>query len=70
METIWILMAFIAGLTVSRVGLPPLVGYLIAGFTLHFFGVEPIPQLDSLADLGYFPVTVLHWFKIRYKTVI
>ena len=52
METIWILMAFIAGLTVSRIGLPPLVGYLIAGFTLHFFGVEPIPQLDSLADLG------------------
>lgn len=45
-------MAFVAGLTVSRIGLPPLVGYLIAGFTLHFFGVEPIPQLDSLADLG------------------
>ena len=52
METIWILMAFVAGLTVSRIGLPPLVGYLIAGFTLHFFGIEPIPQLDSLADLG------------------
>ena len=52
METIWILVAFAAGLGVSRIGLPPLVGYLFAGFALHYFGVQPLPQLDQLADLG------------------
>jgi predicted Kef-type K+ transport protein len=52
METIWILVAFAAGLGVSRIGLPPLVGYLFAGFALHYFGVQPLAQLDSLADLG------------------
>lgn len=70
METIWILVAFIAGLSVSRIGLPPLVGYLIAGFTLHFFGVEPIPQLDSLADLGIALLLFCIGLKLDIKQLI
>ena len=70
METIWILVAFIAGLSVSRIGLPPLVGYLIAGFALHFFGVEPIPQLDSLADLGIALLLFCIGIKLDIKQLI
>jgi len=40
MDPLWILAAFILGFVVYRVGLPPLVGYLIAGFVLQALGVE------------------------------
>ncbi|GAB3224674.1 cation:proton antiporter family protein [Mycolicibacterium hippocampi] len=32
--------------------LPPLVGFLAAGFVINAVGVEELPQLDVLADLG------------------
>jgi Kef-type K+ transport system membrane component KefB len=40
LDPLWIIAAFIFGAAVSRIGLPPLVGYLIAGFFLNSFGVE------------------------------
>jgi len=40
MDPLWILVAFILGFAVYRIGLPPLVGYLIAGFVLHSFGIR------------------------------
>jgi predicted Kef-type K+ transport protein len=52
MDFIWILFAFICGLGVRLLALPPLIGYLIAGFVLHFLGVEPSADLQTLADLG------------------
>jgi predicted Kef-type K+ transport protein len=35
MNPLWILTAFIFGAVISRIGLPPLVGYLLAGFALN-----------------------------------
>ncbi|GAB3110239.1 cation:proton antiporter [Aestuariicella hydrocarbonica] len=52
MDFIWILFAFACGLGVRLLSLPPLVGYLIAGFGLNFMGVEPDHTLQTLADLG------------------
>jgi len=52
MDFIWILFAFVCGLGVKVLSLPPLIGYLLAGFVLHFIGVEPDAGLDTLADLG------------------
>lgn len=46
----------IGGIAASLVRLPPLVGFLAAGFVLSALGVEPIAGLDTLADLG---VTIL-----------
>lgn len=51
-DFIWILFAFACGLAVKFVSLPPLIGYLFAGFALHFAGVEPDNSLQILADLG------------------
>lgn len=45
-------MAFGLGFFVRQLGLPPLVGYLAAGFGLHAIGVEPDPSLETLAHLG------------------
>ncbi|MBT0586314.1 cation:proton antiporter family protein [Alteromonas oceanisediminis] len=52
MEYIFLLFAFILGLSVKLFGIPPLVGYLAAGFALHFAGFNTNPALQSIADLG------------------
>ena len=52
MDFILILFAFGCGLAAKLISLPPLVGYLTAGFALHFFGVQPDNNLQTLADLG------------------
>lgn len=54
MEPIWILIAFLVGLAVRQVGLPPLVGFLCAGFVLTAMGVEETETLKYLADLGIY----------------
>lgn len=52
MDFIWIVFAFVFGMSVRMLSLPPLVGYLIAGFTLHSFGIESSEVLTLLSDLG------------------
>ncbi len=52
MDYIWIFFAFTCGLVVRLVSLPPLVGYLIAGFALNFMGFEAPTSLKGLADMG------------------
>jgi glutathione-regulated potassium-efflux system ancillary protein KefC len=54
MEPFWILIAFLVGLAVRQVGLPPLVGFLCAGFVLSGMGVEATETLTRLADLGIY----------------
>ena len=52
MDILWILFAFICGLGIKQLGLPPLIGYLAAGFLLNFYGVSMTPGLREIADLG------------------
>lgn len=51
-DPIWIAVAFGCGFLVSQVGLPPLVGFLLAGFALNFLGAEGGAFLREMADLG------------------
>lgn len=52
MEYIWVLVAFVCGFLVKQITLPPLIGYLAAGFGLHALGVQPDASLQTLSDLG------------------
>ena len=52
MEVLWIGAAFTLGLLGRQVGLPPLAGYLAAGFVLHAFRFESGPVLDAVAHVG------------------
>ncbi len=54
MEPLWIMMAFLVGLAVKQLALPPLVGFLGAGFVLSMMGVESSGTLSQLADLGIY----------------
>ncbi len=38
MDYIWVAVAFVCGFLVKQVTLPPLIGYLAAGFGLHALG--------------------------------
>ncbi len=51
-STALIVLVFILGLSAKQVGLPPLVGFLVAGFVMKMLGVEMIPGLSTFADLG------------------
>jgi glutathione-regulated potassium-efflux system ancillary protein KefC len=62
--------AFVLGLGVRFVGLPPLVGFLLAGFGLNLAGYVSSPQLEGAADLG---VTVLLFtigLKLQVRTLL
>jgi predicted Kef-type K+ transport protein len=48
----WVGAAYLAGLITSRLFLPPLVGYLMAGYVLNVAGVEANETLNHLADIG------------------
>ncbi len=45
-------MAFLSGLIATRLYLPPLVGYLVAGYVLHGLKIAPLDSLSHLADIG------------------
>jgi predicted Kef-type K+ transport protein len=51
-DPIWIAVAFALGMAALQVGLPPLVGFLVAGFALNWAGAEGGRFLDEIADLG------------------
>lgn len=44
--------AFFFGLLISRIGLPPMVGFLVAGFAYNYAGLEAPNGLQAIADLG------------------
>jgi glutathione-regulated potassium-efflux system ancillary protein KefC len=69
MDPLWILVAFILGFAVNRVGLPPLVGYLIAGFVLQAIGVEGGATLEKIADLGVTLLLFSIGLKLRLRSL-
>ncbi|MFC4699439.1 cation:proton antiporter [Glaciecola siphonariae] len=52
MEFLLLLVAFVCGFLCKFVSLPPLVGYLIAGFVLNALGFSTNPALVTIANLG------------------
>ena len=69
MDPLWIVAAFIFGAASSRIGLPPLVGYLIAGFVLNSFGVEGSETLGKIADAGVTLLLFSIGLKLKLKSL-
>jgi len=69
MNPLWILAAFLFGTVISRVGLPPLVGYLLAGFALNSFGVTGGELLESIADAGVTLLLFTIGLKLKIKSL-
>ena len=70
MDPLWIFVAFILGFVVYRLGLPPLVGYLIAGFVLQAFGASGGEVLDTIADLGVMLLLFTIGLKLKIRSLL
>ncbi len=70
MEFIWILFAFLCGLAVKLVKLPPLIGFLGAGFLLNFMQVQPSSVLSHLSDLGITLMLFCIGLKLHVKDLL
>jgi predicted Kef-type K+ transport protein len=67
MDFFWIFISFIAGFAVKQIGLPPLVGYLGAGFALNASGVAVLDSLETFANLGITLLLFTIGLKINFK---
>lgn len=75
-EAIWISFAFIIGLLSKGVGLPPLVGYLAAGFMLSglssvsSISAEPTDVLAHIAHLGVLLLLFTVGLKLKLRSIV
>ncbi len=69
MDPLLILIAFVFGFAVYRVGLPPLVGYLIAGFVLQALGIRGGENLEGIADMGVMLLLFTIGLKLKLKSL-
>lgn len=69
MLTAGIAAALVLGILASRVGLPPLVGFLGAGFVFSAFHVEAPDALHEIADAGILLLLFAVGLKLRLKTL-
>ena len=51
-DPLWIAVAYLCGFLIWQIGLPPMVGYLFAGFILSITGAIGGEFLHEMADLG------------------
>ncbi|MCZ7599384.1 MAG: cation:proton antiporter [Gammaproteobacteria bacterium] len=70
MLALWILGAFVFGLLARQLALPPLVGFLAAGFLLNGFGVEPVPALARIGEVGVWLLLFSVGLKLRWQSLM
>ena len=68
-DVTWIFFAFIFGFLARLFGLPPLVGYLAAGFLLSTQGIENTELLLKLADTGVTLLLFIVGLKLKLRTL-
>nr|WP_281352363.1 cation:proton antiporter family protein [Phytoactinopolyspora alkaliphila] len=61
---------FLGGLVAMALRLPPLVGFLAAGFTLKAMDYESIPALEVVADLGVTLLLFTIGLKLNIRTLL
>jgi len=70
MDPVFLAIAFVLGFAARQVGLPPLVGFLAAGFALNGLGFESGPLLVQFADLGVTLLLFSIGLKLKIETLL
>jgi len=70
MDPVWLTVALVLGLAARSVGLPPLVGFLLAGFGLDALGVHAGDMLEQVADMGVTLLLFTIGLKLRPQTML
>ena len=69
MDPISISIAFLLGFGARQVGLPPLVGYLAAGFVLNGMGIEGGDALEIISDMGVHLLLFTIGLKLKVRSL-
>ena len=67
MSVLSITTAFVFGFIVKQIGLPPLVGFLAAGFVLNLLGFELDTTLKQLSEIGIILLLFSIGLKVQVK---
>ena len=70
MIAILITVAFICGLLARLIGLPPLIGFLAAGFIMRAAGVDAFPDIGKLGDFGVTLLLFTIGLKLKVKDLV
>jgi len=70
MDPLWLFIALLCGFLARQIMLPPMVGFLAAGFVLHGMGVESSASLQTLADLGVTLLLFTIGLKLRLRNLL
>ena len=70
MDPISIAVAFLLGFVARQINLPPLVGFLLAGFVLQQFGVVAGETIETIADLGVTLLLFTIGLKLKIKSLL
>lgn len=70
MDILPVLVAFVLGFAARLVGLPPLVGFLGAGFVMGGMGLESSPGLQEIADVGVTLLLFTIGLKLKIKQLL
>jgi predicted Kef-type K+ transport protein len=70
LQGFFIVIAFVFGFISRVVGLPPLVGFLTAGFFLNFMGYDAGDMLHKLADVGILLLLFSIGLKVQVKKLM
>ena len=67
-NSVWVGSAFLLGFVFKRFNLPPMLGFLIAGFLMNFLGLtEGSLALETIADLGIILLLFTIGLKLELK---
>lgn len=69
MELLWLIAAFSLGWIVRQLGLPPLIGYLAAGFLLNAFGIRGGSGLTQISEFGVSLLLFTIGLKLRLEVL-
>lgn len=64
-----LVIAFILGFLMRLIGLPPMLGFLIAGFILHGMGFEQTTTIERFANLGILLLLFTIGLKLNIKSL-
>lgn len=70
MEALWIAATFALGLAMRFIGMPSLIGFLLAGFVLSAMGYQSIDPLTHIAHLGILLLLFTVGLKLRLRSVL
>lgn len=70
MDAIFIAVAFALGLLARQIRLPPMVGFLLAGFVLQALGYQSTEGLQTIADLGVTLLLFTIGLKLQVRALI